>query len=485
MKPIVAIVAIGSCSPRGILFVNDRTDRQLLRHRRFRAFDGSDGSGSAIQSTVSALHHRSLSAVVLTNLLTHVDIHECPMFRLKLFCLFVCSGAIVWIVPSTPASAVRPESIPSIETPPNGATVFGTSFRLSGKHPQGSPLALLMRSSPSGSFWKVIDVVDPNDEGRFVATITLPQSPKDRRLEIVAVGAPAHRPLSGMRRGSTLRRPPENLVSSLPVKLTLAGESRVGSTTDQTGHRFAFPFDGAEVAREEIALVEGIGSPVPVVLVKADLKNEAWYPQSDVEDLGAGRSLVRVRFGSRLTPEGTRFLLRLATPETPQARERFRTGHPLKDLPDGVAYGSVLSVRLNPRATTRLDATRLRLEQRLVDVSGLVAFDSGISARAVSRPCRIDGILAADLGENVPVVMVRSEEDPQHWYVQPPCEVSGNRFRCQLYVGSASTPPGTAFQVIALLVPTDKAGTYKPGDALRRLPEDCPLGRPIRLMTGG
>ncbi|NND96486.1 MAG: hypothetical protein HKN47_04050, partial [Pirellulaceae bacterium] len=189
------------------------------------------------------------------------------------------------------------------------------------------------------------------------------------------------------------------------------------------------------------------------------------------------------RFGNAKTIAGERFRIRLAIPTTRRQRAALSTNDPIKQLPDNIQYGAPTIVEFDPDKKPTVEFGTLKFEKAVSEGSSLVRLVGPADRSIVSRRPNVSGLCDPSL---VPMVLVRTEDDKETWYVQQPCQRSaGGGFRNTVYLGKLGTPAGTKFQVVAILVAPDQVENFRAGEPLPELPEGAPVSHPILLIHNG
>ncbi|NND98136.1 MAG: hypothetical protein HKN47_12485, partial [Pirellulaceae bacterium] len=378
-------------------------------------------------------------------------------------------AAVAMLCMALPVAAVRPQQPVLLDKPNDGVVVFDRQLEITGTAGAATRVGVLIQGMTAGNTWRVVSLVRPEPDGRFVSNIRLQDSRFDVAYRVLAVAVTGTNTARALRPGSVYRQPPTKLPHSEMIRVTIAGSSRPDAKNDDTSERILLPVNGSTVGKNETIVIEGKADPLPIILIRNDKPGSAWYSQPEVVKVGSGRTATGVRFGNAKTIAGERFRIRLAIPTTRRQRAALSTNEPIKQLPDNIQYGAPTIVEFDPDKKPTVEFGTLKFEKAVSEGSSLVRLVGPADRSIVSRRPTVTGLCDPSL---VPMVLVRTEDDKETWYVQQPCQRSaGGGFRSTVYLGKLGTPAGTKFQVVAILVAPDQVENFRAGEPLPELPE--------------
>ena len=209
------------------------------------------------------------------------------------------------------------------------------------------------------------------------------------------------------------------------------------------------------------------GPGEPVVLVRAVLDN-MWWVQQSPEPMGDGLFTSQARFGNARTPDGTKFLITVLVPQSPEQAKPFEVGAALKELPSDAPRSAEVEVVLQRSArSASLPDILLQPEHN----------------QEVKRVNEVLGKIAPD---SQAIVLVRSADPNEPWWVQQPIEMGDEgQFKTTARFGNDSTPAGSRFKLVVIM-PKDAeaAKAYQPGDAIKALPPGIACSKEVEVVLG-
>ena len=165
-------------------------------------------------------------------------------------------------------------------------------------------------------------------------------------------------------------------------------------------------------------------------------------------------------------------------PSKEAAAGRFKPGSRLDVLPAGMSRSAFVQVNLVADSGAAGAAAPGRKPR--------VKLFEPEEGAAVGRSELVIGRAA---GKSSPWILVRpASGGAGPWYVQQPVRrLPEGLFLCQAVFGSDDTPPGTRFEILAVLVPKGKAysSRFTPGDTLRDLPAELQASKVVVVTRGG
>ncbi len=225
------------------------------------------------------------------------------------------------------------------------------------------------------------------------------------------------------------------------------------------------PKQNADVTRDTELLGRVMVRGWPVVLVQPDQANSPWYAQETVEPTKPGHFKARIRLGNDATPDDTRFRVVVLLLASADAAQEYSVGKVIPTLPEDAARSAEVLVTLRRETDP----------QPLVDI-----LDFPRNGAFVGRVETVSGRIS---DEGHPIVLVRSTEPNGLWWVQQPCEPTGDgRFATSARFGNETTPAGSAFRILVLLAPKGRVADFQAGVALSELPRDIPCSREVQVL---
>jgi hypothetical protein len=213
-----------------------------------------------------------------------------------------------------------------------------------------------------------------------------------------------------------------------------------------------------------------------VVLVRPGAAGE-WYVQPPPELNERGYFKTTARFGNDKTAVGQKFQVAVVIIRSPEELEFFRGKEVLPMVPDSLARSEVIPVTLGDTADRKEPDGNEAAGKKEAAVPTATLLSPAADA-VVKTKTRVAGRVS---GKAWPVVLVRSDDPNESWWVQGPLELNSmGEFTCMAHFGSDKTPGGKPFRVIVLLLPDEKGASALPvGLALAQLPADVPRSAEI------
>lgn len=245
---------------------------------------------------------------------------------------------------------------------------------------------------------------------------------------------------------------------SITVSAILAMASVQGAiAANDTGAMLFRPRHDAKV--EMISEVSGkvLTRGWPIVFVRAELPDCLWWSQEWSEPAAtAGHFKAKVRFGNDKSRDGSRFRVVVLMAKSEGDAMRFKPGTSLKELPEEL-----------PRSAE----TVVVLERS--------KFDSDAVADVITSPApnsevgRLTEVVCNAEKSSQPVVLVRSADAHNQWWVQSEPQLTGDgSFTTTARFGNTNTPAGTRFKLMVIFPTKSQALAFKPGEPVRQLPKD-------------
>lgn len=97
---------------------------------------------------------------------------------------------------------------------------------------------------------------------------------------------------------------------------------------------------------------------------------------------------------------------------------------------------------------------------------------------------RVNEVVIETKTAGFPIVLVRPLDETVEWWVQPASPASkAGRYKMKCYFGNAATPNGKAFQIVALLAPTEqRVKELTKQQVFSELPAKVPYSEPRRVV---
>ncbi|SMP76386.1 hypothetical protein SAMN06265222_12128 [Neorhodopirellula lusitana] len=100
-----------------------------------------------------------------------------------------------------------------------------------------------------------------------------------------------------------------------------------------------------------------------------------------------------------------------------------------------------------------------------------------------SQVKRADTVTCFSLNKRIPVILIRSTQANDDWWVQGVCVPDGrNRFVSSVRFGNGSTPAGTRFWIVAIYPDAEQAKELRPGLSLEQLPEGVSQSTEVEVV---
>lgn len=200
----------------------------------------------------------------------------------------------------------------------------------------------------------------------------------------------------------------------------------------------------------------------PIVLVRPEVAGGHWWVQPPAAMAQRGHFRSQVCFGNDRSRPGDRFQVAIVVVRTVEEVSFFRDKEHLAALPDALPRSEVITVQL--------DASR-----------PAEAASAGTAAVAIRQPkagdrVTQDAIVRGEHRGGHPVILVRSDDANEVWWVQGPVvHDDEHTFAAKVRFGNDRTAAGQKFRMVVLLLPSAKAAEdVPPGATFARLPDDLP-----------
>ncbi len=253
------------------------------------------------------------------------------------------------------------------------------------------------------------------------------------------------------------------LVATLFVALFTPVATQAGS---RAGAVILSPSQKDEVKRESELIGRISARGWPVVLVRADQANEAWWVQGKAQITSPGHFKARVRFGNEQTAPGSAFHAVVVMAQTAEQVEQLPPGVALEELP----------VELPRSAAIRV--TLAESEEVVTTVASVI--QSPAPNSIVDRVAELHGLRQA---EGQPIVLVRCVAANSPWWVQQPVKLQDDgSFVASIRVGNDKTPDGTRFRVTVIFCTDKHAQSFQPGMSVDKLPADVPRSEEVTVL---
>jgi len=206
----------------------------------------------------------------------------------------------------------------------------------------------------------------------------------------------------------------------------------------------------------------------PIVLVRPQSLGGEWYVQAPVEVDGRGNFKSKVCFGSDLTKPGAKFQVAVIVLRTAEEVEFFKGKEVLLAIPETFLQTEAVSVVLG---TGEVEVA--------AKLSGAI-----LTPTANLKVKSLQEITGKLTTKGWPVVLVRSDEANEEWWVQgsPKINTKG-AFASTAQFGNEKTPSGKRFRLTFLTLPSVKeAAAFAIGSSLPKLPSDIPHAEPVTVI---
>ncbi|WP_372719492.1 hypothetical protein [Novipirellula sp.] len=260
------------------------------------------------------------------------------------------------------------------------------------------------------------------------------------------------------------------LFATMPVTMVQ------GDETKNTGVVLQNPQPQERV--EHVVEVAGkvLAPGYPVVLVKADQPDCQWWAQERPTKTSQRSFKASAQIGNDDSIDGSRFQIVVLMVPTAEARELFEPGTSFRELPANLAR-SVKTVVILKKPDGILGKPKRILTKRegLPEIKrvGSIAEQPELiqSPTENSHVERADSVTCYALDERKPVILVRSTQANDDWWVQGVSASDGkNRFVSSARFGNDSTPTGTRFRIVAIYPDAEQTTHLRPGMSIEKLP---------------
>lgn len=239
------------------------------------------------------------------------------------------------------------------------------------------------------------------------------------------------------------------------------------SAANNTGAMLLRPSHDARV--EMISEVSGkvLTRGWPIVFVRAELPDSLWWAQEWSEPAAAaGQFKAKVRFGNVKSRDGSRFRVVVLLAKSEGDAMKFKPGTSLKELPE----------ELPRSAETVVVLERSKLEsEAIADVITSPAPNSEVG-RFAEVVCNAEK-------NSRPVVLVRSADAHNQWWVQSEPRLTGDGSVTTIArFGNAKTPAGTRFKMMVVFPTNSQGQVFKPGELVTQLPNDISHSAEVEVI---
>ena len=203
----------------------------------------------------------------------------------------------------------------------------------------------------------------------------------------------------------------------------------------------------------------------PIVLVRDDQPGGMWWAQEWAESTSPGLFKAQARIGNDKTANGTRFQIVVVMVPRAEDAKKFEPGTSFKELPSSLARSAEIVVVLDkPQDLTAATPELIRWPE----VNGLVA--------------RVDSVLCAPFEDKKPIILVRSTESNDVWWVQSDSQHNKDgHFVSTAHFGNEKTAAGTRFRIVAIFPEAELAAKLLPGTSLKELPMGVPRSAQVEV----
>tara|TARA_R110002073_G_scaffold60209_6_gene151198 strand:+ start:612 stop:1505 length:894 start_codon:yes stop_codon:yes gene_type:complete len=226
----------------------------------------------------------------------------------------------------------------------------------------------------------------------------------------------------------------------------------------------------------------------PVVLVRADQPGCLWWAQERPTKTSQRSFKVSAQIGNDDSIDGSRFQIVVLMVPTAEGRELFQPGASFRELPPDLARSVETIVVLKKpngmlgkpkRILTKLEA--LPEIKRVGSVAGQPELIQ--SPTENSHVERADLVTCSSLDDRKPVILVRSTQANDDWWVQAASSPDGkSRFVSSARFGNDSTPTGTRFRIVAIYPDAEQATNLRPGMSIEQLPADVARSAEVEVV---
>ncbi|EMI17063.1 secreted protein [Rhodopirellula maiorica SM1] len=244
-----------------------------------------------------------------------------------------------------------------------------------------------------------------------------------------------------------------------------------------------------EKVKQVIEVAGRVHSPgYPVVLVRADQPGCLWWAQEWPKKTSQRTFKAFAQIGNDDSIDGSRFQLVVLMVPTAEGRELFKPGTSFRELPSNLARSvETVVVLKKPDGILGEPKRILTKTESVLDVTQIVSVAEHPeliqSPTENSHVERADSVTCSSLDDKKPVVLVRSTQDNDNWWVQAVSSPAGkNRFVSSARFGNDSTPPGTRFRIVAIYPDAEQATNLRPGMSLGQLPEGVTRSAEVEVV---
>ncbi len=229
---------------------------------------------------------------------------------------------------------------------------------------------------------------------------------------------------------------------------------------------------------EQVVQVAGrvLAPGYPVVLVRADQPGCRWWAQERPKKISERIFKASAQIGNGDSIDGSRFQIVVLMVPTAEGRELFEPGTSFRELPPDLAR-SVETVVILKKPDGILGKPK-RILTKLESLPELKQVSSASEQpELIQNPTensqveRANLVTCSSLDERKPVILVRSTQANDSWWVQAASSPDGkNRFVSSARFGNDSTPTGTRFRIVAIYPNAEQAKNLRAGMSLEQLP---------------
>lgn len=202
----------------------------------------------------------------------------------------------------------------------------------------------------------------------------------------------------------------------------------------------------------------------PVVLIRVDQPDSPWWVQAPVQATTPGSFSAPVRFGNDETPSGREFRVVVLMARTAEEAAQWKPGESVKDLDSGIPRSEEVGVVL------------IQPEQR-AELGDVIQ-----SPKADARVRREDRVRGVIKKEGVPLVLIRSAQADNPWWVQETKRQENGEFTADARFGNETTLGGSLFRVVVVLATEKQAASLPVGHTLKSIPKDLLTSKEIHVV---
>lgn len=204
----------------------------------------------------------------------------------------------------------------------------------------------------------------------------------------------------------------------------------------------------------------------PVVVVRPEQGDATWWVQDPVVVKQPGYFQAPLIFGNENTVVGTKFRVVVLMLQSAEEAKKFTPGQELKSLPEAAPRSAEIVVTRGAEKETAVAVEDVELT---LPQDGRVNRIEEICGRVPEAECH-------------PVVLVRSDSPNDAWWVQLSDKPNKEgKFVARAHFGNDTTPEGTPFRMVVLLVDKNAAG-YEAGTSLKQLPPGIKRSKEVRVV---